>query len=160
MRTATLVLLSSLAVGCDDIGDDGINVDTDGIPDDSDDDNITTAWNANLTGVGPYSTISGSSTVRQIINQGVFTAQITLRGDFPAGALRPWHVHVGSCGTGGAIVGNPASYPTLIVGGDGFAQADARVDFQLDPAAPYHVNVHVDPSDLPTLIACGNLVLQ
>jgi hypothetical protein len=76
----------------------------------------------------------------------------------PAGGPYPWHVHEGTCETGGPIVGDPAVYPPLTVGTDGRAEANTRlINLRLSEARKYHVNVHRSPSDLATIIACGEL---
>ncbi len=157
-----MLATSLLAVGCDDEGDDIVinpDDDNDGIPEDNDDGSASLyEWTTTLVGQGPYP-LSGSALVRQTIGESAFTASITIRGDV-TGALRPWHVHLGRCGTGGAIVGTDSFYPRLSVDSTGTASADVRIVTVLDPAGSYSVNVHESDQYFTTIIACGELALQ
>jgi len=101
-------------------------------------------------------TISGSANVQWTIGDDLFTANVQIAGD-AVGVVRPWHVHFGTCATGGDIVGPAGAYTPLTVGQDGAAQTTATVEFELDASAPYHVNVHESQIALTTLIACGDL---
>ncbi|MGH7476642.1 MAG: hypothetical protein ACRELD_10160 [Longimicrobiales bacterium] len=83
-------------------------------------------------------------------------ASITIAGA-DSGGQHPWHVHTGSCDSGGGIVGPATAYPVLSVGANGQASASATVALELTPGASYHVNVHRSPTDLGTIIACGDL---
>lgn len=74
-----------------------------------------------------------------------------------SGAEHPWHIHNGTCGSGGSIVGDPDAYPVLRVGADGTASASADLLVGLDEDANYHVNVHQSPQALGTIVACGPL---
>lgn len=73
------------------------------------------------------------------------------------GAQHPWHVHSGTCGSGGPIVGSATAYPVLSVGGNGRATAQATLALELMPAESYYVNIHQSPTDLGTIVACGAL---
>ena len=78
-------------------------------------------------------------------------------GRAPSGGTHPWHIHRGTCGSGGPIVGDAGAYPALRPGADGNASATANLMVGLDPAQDYYVNVHASPSDLGTIVACGEL---
>jgi hypothetical protein len=149
--------------GCDwnddaDEEDAELPPDADDIPPLPPDPAQTRMWDATVTGLGDFAGLRGDAFVRQTEGAS-FSATVTLRGDEP-GSIRPWHVHVGTCATGGGIVGDPAAYDVLAVDAAGVATAMARVGVELEAGAPYHVNVHFSPADLPTIIACGDLVLQ
>lgn len=73
------------------------------------------------------------------------------------GAVRPWHVHAGTCGSGGAIVGDATAYPPLRVGATGGADATARLAVGLDTAASYYVNIHESSTNLGNIIGCMQL---
>jgi hypothetical protein len=111
-------------------------------------------WKGNITGRGTWTGASGTSTAR--VEGGNTLVTLVLTG-LPPGGPYPWHVHDGTC-EGGPIVGDPAAYPPLTVGADGRAEANARlINLKLNEAKKYHVNVHRSPTDLATIIACGEL---
>lgn len=83
-------------------------------------------------------------------------ATVTLRGGLTGGSY-PWHVHVGSCGSGGAILGDPDEYPPLVPGNDGMGSVTATFDASLDPGGAYHVNIHRSEEEMATIVACGDL---
>lgn len=74
-----------------------------------------------------------------------------------ANATHPWHIHRGTCGSGGAIVGAANAYPPLQVGSNGQARATARVNVGLDAMQQYYVNIHRSPQDLGTIVGCIQL---
>lgn len=80
---------------------------------------------------------------------------ITLRGGLVQGDY-PWHVHEGTCGSGGPIVGDPSEYPPLSTGSGTVGSATATFDADLDPDGAYYINIH-RPEDLETIVACGQL---
>jgi hypothetical protein len=74
-----------------------------------------------------------------------------------AGATHPWHVHEGKCSDASAPIAGPASaYPPLVVGADGRATAEAHLSFKLNEAKDYIINVHASPTNLATIVACGD----
>ena len=74
-----------------------------------------------------------------------------------AGATLPWHVHVGTCSDTNAPIAGPAgAYPPLMVGADGRATVTAHVPVDLNEAINYIVNVHASPTNLGTIVACGD----
>ena len=111
-------------------------------------------WKGNINGQSNWTSISGQATAR--VAEGKTTATISISGA-PAGAVFPWHVHEGKCATSGPIVGDPGAYAPLYVQPDGRAGATATVMARLDEAKFYHVNVHASPSDLATIVACGDI---
>jgi Cu-Zn family superoxide dismutase len=133
-----------------------------GCSDDDDDEDLSFDQRTEVATVGGnpgWENLSGESRVVWTPGFSQFLASIELDGDVP-GALRPWHVHFGTCSTGGDIVGPPGDYPALAIGGDGSASASATIAFELDVNAAYHVNVHLSPAAMATLIACGDLAQQ
>ena len=75
-------------------------------------------------------------------------------------SMLPWHLHEGTCGSGGAIVGDPAAYSPLAIEQDGTASSEADIQVTLTPGTDYHVNVHKSPSELETIVACGEVVAR
>jgi superoxide dismutase, Cu-Zn family len=155
-KSLAVIFAVAALVGCDD--DDDVFDDDDIGDDDVPPPAQTLVWRAQLTST-MGTALAGDAVVRQRIGADAFTADIDLRSDAP-NATRPWHVHFGNCASGGDIVGDPAAYQPLVTSADGAASTSARVTFQLDASADYHVNVHISPADLPTIIACGNLILE
>jgi hypothetical protein len=87
---------------------------------------------------------------------GLTSSAINLIGG-DSGGTHPWHIHEGTCATGGPIVGDPGAYPPLRPGQAGAATANARVRVQLVPGRDYHINVHRSPQALDQIIGCGDL---
>jgi hypothetical protein len=110
-------------------------------------------WEASLSAVN-NSGVRGSAGVQSAgVGSG---ARISIEGA-TLGGQHPWHVHVGRCGSGGAVVGSANAYPVLQVGSDGRASATASIGVALRENESYHVNVHRSLTDLGTIISCGNL---
>lgn len=113
------------------------------------------AWEGRLTGRGSYTSIGG--TAHMTAGSDAVTASVAMTGA-RSGGMHPWHVHDGTCATGGPIVGDPGAYNLLTVGSDGSAQGNARLaGVKLNEARNYHVNVHLSPTALGTIIACADL---
>jgi hypothetical protein len=72
-------------------------------------------------------------------------------------AIRPWHVHHGQCGQGGAILGSASDYPPIKIGPGGTGSATATLDVATPATGDYLVNVHASAADLQTIVACGDL---
>jgi hypothetical protein len=112
-------------------------------------------WNAALAGRGAFTAITG--TLRASVDGENTTATIRLTGLQPR-SHHPWHIHEGTCETGGPIFGDPNWYAPLHAGDDGTAEGTARlVNLKLNEARKYHANVHASPSNMGTIIACGNV---
>ena len=123
---------------------------------DDDFDLEATDWGAQLS-ERLNSNVSGSATTRTAVvgSGGTSTANIEIRGATP-GARHPWHVHTGTCASGGPIVGEANDYPVLEIGTDGTDDATAAIEAGMSDEGRYHVNVHRSPTDL-TVISCGDL---
>jgi superoxide dismutase, Cu-Zn family len=111
-------------------------------------------WNATLTGQGAHA--GARATARAVTGIAQTAIAITLTGG-ESGGTHPWHVHSGSCGSGGGIVGDPGAYPPLRPGTGGNASATARIALELMAGQTYHVNIHRSATDLGTIVACGEL---
>jgi hypothetical protein len=140
-------------------GDDTEDIDdTGGIPPgDAQPQPTAVRWTATVLGTTQYPTIAGEAAVELLDGGQAFTATIGVRADVP-GSVRPWHVHLGRCASGGAIIGGDLTYPRLMIGSDGTAASTVTVPAALDPFGAYHVNVHLSDPQLATIIACGDLV--
>lgn len=137
MRIATLLLGTVLLVGCDD-----------------DDDDIR-RWEADLEGTPAFADVTGTALAST--GESRTNVTVTIAGA-PVGGEHPWHIHTGTCATGGPILGNPAAYPFLVPTAGGQDTRSATIDEVLLSVQSYHVNVHASPTDLDTIVACGDLV--
>lgn len=95
-------------------------------------------WKAELRGQSG-ATVGGTVEARSG-TEGT-TATIQLQGA-SSGSRHPWHIHRGTCGSNGPIVGPATAYPLLVVGSDDDA---------------YYVNVHASPENMGTIVSCGQL---
>lgn len=116
-------------------------------------------WNATLATpaqlIGAVQ-VTGNGWMAAGENPGQTQAGARLANATPGGE-HPWHVHVGRCGSNGAIVGEASSYRPLKIGGNGRAEANATLDLPLPRSGEYYINVHASATNLGTIIACGNL---
>jgi hypothetical protein len=103
-------------------------------------------------------TIAGKATVEPGTSAGTTVATVSLTGAKP-GAVYPWHVHVGKCGMtpGGKVWGDPPAYKPLTAGSDGTAKGTATISMAVPTSGDYYVNIHASPSDMGTIVSCGNL---
>jgi hypothetical protein len=111
-------------------------------------------WKASLVGTGAAAGMTGDA---HAATDGSRT-QVTLNLQHAAaGHSYPWHVHAGTCGTNGPVVGPGNAYPYAIVGSDGKATATANLNFPFSKDGSYYVNVHAAPSQMATIVACAPL---
>jgi hypothetical protein len=114
-------------------------------------------WQADLQGQGEHAELTGLAQASSTANSATVTTTVT---GAQGGATHPWHIHQGTCGSGGPIVGNPTAYPPLVAGDTGNASSGAKLDVGLEPGGEYHVNLHASGEDLATIAACGELRRQ
>lgn len=111
-------------------------------------------YTANLAAMSG-STVHGTATVHSM--NGSQSVQLQISGGASA-ATYPWHIHTGSCSDGMTpIVGNPQLYTALGTSGDGTASLMVTLPIALNEDQRYHVNIHASPSDMGTIVACGDL---
>jgi hypothetical protein len=103
-------------------------------------------------------TVAGTATVEPGTGAGTTVATVSITGAKP-GAVHPWHVHVGKCGMtpGGKVWGDPSAYKPLTAGSDGTAKGTATISMAVPTSGDYYVNIHASPSDMGTIVSCGNL---
>jgi hypothetical protein len=109
---------------------------------------------ASVAGTSLFPTISGRAEIRT--QKSGSSIALTVENLTP-GQSYPWHLHDGNCDLGGPIVGDAGAYSPLTAGADGKAQGSATIAIGLNEAARYHINVHRSPSEMATIIACGNV---
>lgn len=90
---------------------------------------------------------------------GTTAVSVNYKGDTP-GAVRPWHVHVGSCRQGGPVLGKAQAYPVLTVKPDGSAEAKGTLQLALPDSGNFYVNIHESATKMGTIVACGDLLLE
>jgi hypothetical protein len=73
------------------------------------------------------------------------------------GGVHPWQIRTGHCGGEGAVVGDPSAYPNLQVDKDGTAQTSANLSLPFPTSGQYSLVVYASPTNMGTIIACGNL---
>jgi hypothetical protein len=111
-------------------------------------------WRATLAPMGG-SGVSGSATGTSGHDMTHVTVMVM---GATAGARLPWHIHEGKCTDASPpIVGPPAAYPPLTVGADGRATAQVHLTMDLNEAKSYIINVHASPTNLGTIVSCGDL---
>ena len=103
------------------------------------------------------STITGSATATHGDDANSFRVRTTIGGGTP-NATYPWHVHAGRCGDNGPVVGPASAYPLLQADANGAATVNASVPVAM-PTGPLYVNVHASPTQMGTIVACGNLAM-
>ena len=110
-------------------------------------------WSGTLSAVGG-SGVTGSA--RGTTGHDMTHVTVMVQGA-QAGARLPWHVHEGKCGDASPpIVGPASAYPPLVVGADGRATGEAHLNMDLNEAKNYIVNVHASPTNLGTIVSCGD----
>ena len=150
MLAAGLIAAAAVLAGC---GGHGVRIDPDAQP-------VAKRWNATLsTPAG----LSGALQVRGTGWMGVrekdatkTEAYVSIENAAPGGR-HPWHVHLGQCGSDQGILGPADAYPVLKVGGNGKADATAKLDLPVPATGQYFINVHASPENMGTIVACGNL---
>jgi hypothetical protein len=110
-------------------------------------------WTGSLAARGG-SGITGS--FKALVNEGKTNVSVNLANAM-AGQRLPWHIHEGTCNSDMGIVGDPSAYPVIVVANDGTASVNALVGVSLDEAKDYFINVHASPTNLQTIVACGDL---
>lgn len=102
--------------------------------------------------------IAGSATLAPATNPTQSTATVMVANAEP-GAKHPWHIHAGTCGSGGGIVGPPDSYTPITIGTNGRGEISVTLPFSTPTQGQFYVNVHKSATDLKTIVACGPLTL-
>ena len=154
MRIATLAVAFLLTAACSKTvkvetdpktGRTDVDVQAPGTPE---------GWKATLSPVGG-SSIGGTGTGSTANDMTHVTINIS---GAKAGDTLPWHVHDGKCGDASPpIVGDASAYPPLVVGADGTATGTAHINVKLNEARNYIINVHASPTNLATIVSCGDL---
>jgi hypothetical protein len=89
-------------------------------------------------------------------NQDRARTRVDLSNAVP-GAVHPWHIHRGQCGSDQGILGPADAYDPLKVGGNGRATSEAVLPIPAPKTGNYFVNIHASARNMKTIVACGNL---
>jgi len=116
---------------------------------------MATRWTATLEPKGDTQ-VRGTASVMAGSSEGTMTAEVAITGGANNGT-HPWHVHAGTCATGGDIVGPPTIYTPLKVDGTGAATGTSTVNIAAPSSGDYHVNIHLSPEAMGTIVSCGDL---
>ena len=150
--SSRLALLASLALAA--CGSQGSNTETDAAPVGF----MGARWSATLAPAAgsPAPEVSGTGTVMGNADSTQTRVEVSLNGATPGAAL-PWHLHRGTCGSDQGIVGEAGDYKQLTVGINGRANGTATLNMRMPSSGEFMINVHASPTDLGTIVACGNL---
>lgn len=148
---ATLTLACFVAAGC------GMLTKTSGTEINESGANARNNWTTTLA---TPSTLAGAVQVHGTgswMREGNGSMAMVSISNATPGGVHPWHIHAGRCGGNGPVVGDPGAYKALEVNSSGDASQNASLSVALPYANDYYVNVHASPTNMGTIIACGNL---
>jgi hypothetical protein len=120
----------------------------------SNDDRITTIWNAELAAEPEYPDFTGLAAA--LSGPRGTEATILLQGAEP-GAVHTWALRLGSCTSPGQQIGPDTDYPELVAEGGGEATEDALLGPMLSRDNTYHVEARATAPDSARVV-CGDLV--
>jgi hypothetical protein len=104
------------------------------------------------------STVTG--TVTMTPGQDLGTTFVTVRLVGAAPGTYHWHLHVGTCDSPGALLGDRSQYQPITVGVDGAATIAETMALEPPSGGNYHIIIHqgVDPNNEGNVVACGTLL--
>jgi hypothetical protein len=146
------VLAAGLAVAVAGCGSQAVSINPDAQP-------VAGRWNATLAtpaGLAGAIQVRGMGWMAGTKDSTETAAHVEITNAAPGGE-HPWHVHLGQCGSDRGILGEADAYPVLKVGGNGKAEADAKLKIPLPRTGQYFINVHASAANMGTIVACGNL---
>lgn len=116
-----------------------------------------TKWSAELAPPGGHAGPHGTVVLERGRQPNHTRVRVVISGDTP-GALRPWHLHSGTCGEPAPIVGPEQAYARIRINarGNGVAVIDLPVPFP--EAGELFVNVHESLKAMGTIVSCGQLI--
>jgi hypothetical protein len=101
------------------------------------------------------STVKGTGSLAPGSGASSSVATVSITGG-TASATYPWHVHMGKC-PGGGVFGPGSAYKPITAASDGSGTATANLPVAAPATGDYHINVHASPTDMKTIVACGEL---
>lgn len=112
-------------------------------------------WSAKLAPQGGTK-VSGTVSVEPGKDASSTHATVTITDGDP-GATYPWHVHSGKCGDNGGVVGQASAYTPIKIDKSGKGKVDVTLPFAIPDNGAYYVNIHHSPSDMGTIVSCGDM---
>ena len=109
-------------------------------------------WTATLQSVGG-SGVRGNAILTPGGNSNQTTANISVSGGM-SGAVYPWRIHRGSCGSDMGVVGAAGLYPSLAAGTDGTARLMTTLPIATPGSGSFSVALQGAEGQT---VACGNL---
>ena len=91
----------------------------------------------------------GCATVHAV--NGAEVLAISVTGE-PKGAVQPSHIHRGVCGSNGPVV-----IPLTNVVNGRSTTTIPQAKWNTLKTGKYYINVHKSPTDIPTIVSCGNI---
>lgn len=89
-------------------------------------------------------------------SSGTTDVTVELTGDTPS-TTRPWHIHTGTCATGGGVFGGGKAYTPLSVDEKGTASSKATLAVAVPDTGHFYVNIHESAANMSKIVACGDL---
>ncbi|MFN2397333.1 MAG: CHRD domain-containing protein [Gemmatimonadaceae bacterium] len=120
---------------------------------------MTNRWNATLSTPNELAgavQVRGTAWMAKNPGGSGTRVDVSLNNAAPGGA-HPWHVHRGQCGADQGVLQPADAYKPLNVDSEGRAGSTAILPISVPMSGEYFVNVHASPSNLGTIVACGNL---
>jgi hypothetical protein len=116
-----------------------------------------TTWEASLVAAQGFAPLGGTVGALAEPSRRRTEVSIEVMAAPPSSTL-PWRIRAGSCGSSGAVVGAPVSYPDLETDETGRDEQRARLSQALDADGVYVVEVAAPGG--AGIIACGELRRQ
>lgn len=104
--------------------------------------NLTTENNSGISGTTTLTDLGGGKT------------RVEVRVNGAGAGPQPVHIHEGACAT----LNPQPKYPLTAVT-NGVSMTEVNVSLQDLTSAPYAINLHKSPQEVPVYVACGNIAM-
>lgn len=116
---------------------------------------VATTWKGKFSGK-EGSKLTGDVSITPTADGAGAEVNVMIMGDAP-GAVRPWHIHIGSCAKGGGVLGGGRAYTPMTMDGTGHGMAKATLPVAVPDTGSYYVNIHESAGNMGSIVACGDL---
>lgn len=100
--------------------------------------------------------LSGSAMMMAGSDANTTQVDLQLKGDV-AGAVHPWHIHIGSCTRPGAPLGGGKPYTPVTIGANGSGTSKAILPLAMPDTGSYYINIHDSAANMAKVVGCGDL---